>query len=89
MIKGVILDLDGVPVSTDMLHYQAWKWLSDQLGLTPGVCLVVEDADAGIQAAKAAGMRALGVGPAAQNPDADYSAASLAEPIDWTQVLGA
>ena len=215
MIKGVIFDLDGVLVSTDMLHYKAWKWLADQLGihgfteadnmrqrgvsrmaslevvlekgdrtysqaekeklaemkndfyrellksltpedvlpgaldslrklrrmgvcigvgsvsrntpvilertglgryvdavscgldithskphpevflvaahklaLPPTACLVVEDADAGIQAAIAAGMRTLGVGPAAQNPDADFRAASLAEPVDWTTVLG-
>ena len=25
MIKGVIFDLDGVLVSTDEMHYQAWK----------------------------------------------------------------
>lgn len=28
MIKGVIFDLDGVIVSTDKLHYNAWKELS-------------------------------------------------------------
>ena len=27
MIKGVIFDLDGVLVSTDELHYKAWKRL--------------------------------------------------------------
>lgn len=34
MIKGVIFDLDGVLVSTDELHYQAWKKLADELGIT-------------------------------------------------------
>ena len=33
MIKGVIFDLDGVLVSTDEMHYQAWKRLADQLGI--------------------------------------------------------
>ena len=33
MIKGVIFDLDGVLVSTDELHYQAWKRLADELGI--------------------------------------------------------
>ncbi len=34
MIKGVIFDLDGVIVSTDEMHYQAWKRLADELGIT-------------------------------------------------------
>jgi beta-phosphoglucomutase len=33
MIKGVIFDLDGVLVSTDELHYRAWKYLADDLGI--------------------------------------------------------
>lgn len=34
MKKGVIFDLDGVLVSTDELHYQAWKKLAGELGIT-------------------------------------------------------
>lgn len=34
MIKGIIFDLDGVLVSTDELHYNAWKRLADELGIT-------------------------------------------------------
>jgi len=33
MIRGVIFDLDGVLVSTDELHYKAWKKLADNLGI--------------------------------------------------------
>ncbi len=33
MIKGIVFDLDGVLVSTDELHYQAWKRLADELGI--------------------------------------------------------
>jgi len=34
MIKGIIFDLDGVLVSTDELHYQAWKRLAEELDIT-------------------------------------------------------
>lgn len=34
MIKGIVFDLDGVLVSTDELHYQAWKRLADEMGIT-------------------------------------------------------
>ena len=33
-MQGVIFDLDGVLVSTDELHYQAWKKLADELGIS-------------------------------------------------------
>jgi beta-phosphoglucomutase len=48
-----------------------------RLGAPPDQCLVVEDAEAGIQAALAAGMRALAVGPAAAQPGATLYAADL------------
>jgi beta-phosphoglucomutase len=31
---GIIFDLDGVLVTTDMFHYKAWKELADAIGLT-------------------------------------------------------
>ena len=34
MKKLVIFDLDGVLVTTDELHFQAWKQLADELGIT-------------------------------------------------------
>lgn len=49
-----------------------------RLETAPAVCLVVEDSLAGIEAAKAGGMRALGVGFAARSPLADFHAESLA-----------
>jgi len=33
MIKAIIFDLDGVIVSTDDFHYQAWKCLADKEGI--------------------------------------------------------
>lgn len=34
MVKGVIFDLDGVLVSTDQLHFEAWKKLAEEIGIT-------------------------------------------------------
>lgn len=33
MIKAVLFDLDGVIVSTDEYHYQAWKMIADKCGI--------------------------------------------------------
>ena len=33
MIKAVIFDLDGVIVSTDDCHYEAWKKMADEEGI--------------------------------------------------------
>lgn len=33
MIQGVIFDLDGVIVSTDQLHYKAWKKMTEKEGI--------------------------------------------------------
>ena len=33
MIKGIIFDLDGVLISTDEFHYQAWKAVADKEGI--------------------------------------------------------
>jgi len=49
-----------------------------RLGLEPGVCLVIEDAVAGVAAAKAAGSRCLGI-------TTSFSAEKLASAgADWT-----
>lgn len=51
---------------------------AETVGINPSECLVVEDSDAGIEAAKRGGMYALAVGEAMNNPQADYSSESLA-----------
>lgn len=33
MVKAVIFDLDGVLVTTDVLHFNAWKALAEELGI--------------------------------------------------------
>lgn len=52
---------------------------ADRLGVPYENCLVIEDSDVGIEAAKAGGMFALAVGAAKNNPLADYWAADLAD----------
>jgi beta-phosphoglucomutase len=49
------------------------------LGLKPEDCLVVEDAEAGITAAKAGKMKALAVGSASNDKRADLAAKDLSE----------
>lgn len=52
---------------------------ADKLGIVPEHCLVIEDSDAGIEAAKNGKMHALAVGSARKNPIADLSAESLSK----------
>lgn len=58
-----------------------------KLQLDPAQCLVVEDAAAGIEAAKAGGMQSLGVGPFFDALGADFAAPSLGEVTNWDDVL--
>ena len=50
---------------------------AEKLGIEPDKCLVVEDADAGVEAALAANMDVIAVGYASANPKATYSAKGL------------
>jgi beta-phosphoglucomutase len=50
-----------------------------QLGLAPEVCVVVEDATAGIQAALAGGFHAIGIGPVERVGSAELVLPSLAD----------
>ena len=70
---------DGTEVSHSKPDPEVFLLAAEKLGVLPAEALVVEDADAGIQAAKAGGFLAAGIGPAALNPGADISLASLAD----------
>lgn len=60
---------------------------AQKIGIEPEYCMVVEDSDAGIQAAKAGGMTALAVGAAKKNELADFSADSL-DTVDYKEIFG-
>jgi beta-phosphoglucomutase family hydrolase len=64
-------------------HPEGFLVASERLAVEPARCVVIEDAPAGLAAAKAAGMRAAGVTtthPASELHDADVVVASLDEP---------
>ncbi|HTA16380.1 MAG TPA: beta-phosphoglucomutase [bacterium] len=65
---GVTKDFDTVVSGNDTSRSkpdpEVFEMAAGRLGVPPAECLVVEDAYAGIQAAKAAGMKAVGIGEA-------------------------
>ncbi|OJV65878.1 MAG: beta-phosphoglucomutase [Clostridiales bacterium 38-18] len=67
---------------------QVFQVAADKLGVSYESCIVVEDASAGLQAAKAANMKTVGVGPAALSPLADWKAENLAsKSLRWDEML--
>lgn len=57
------------------------------LGIDGRDCLVVEDADAGVRAAKAAGMYAAAMGDAGKNEQADYRIGHLSEVLEICSIV--
>ncbi len=85
ILKGIGLNdyfdavSDGNQITHSKPHPEVFLLAAKLLGVESDRCLVVEDADAGIEAALAAGMDALGVGTAAQNQKATYRALDLGQ----------
>ena len=79
---------DGNAIKNSKPDPEVFLLAAKLLELDPANCLVVEDADAGVQAALAGGMRALGVGSAAVNPTATFTAVNL-EKADFESILNA
>lgn len=77
---------DGNAITRSKPDPEVFLLAASLLGLQPDNCLVVEDADAGVEAALAGGMRVLGVGGAARNPKATFAAESLSA-LDITTIL--
>lgn len=72
---------DGNGLRHSKPHPEVFLRAAEQLAESPKECLVVEDAQAGILAAKAAGMRAAAIGSARACPKADYRLEQLADVI--------
>lgn len=70
---------DGNEIKHSKPDPEVFLKAAEKLGLLPNECIVVEDADAGVEAALRAGMNVIGVGSAAQNQYATYHADGLAE----------
>ncbi len=62
---------DGYSVQEQKPAPDLFLFAARELGLPPNECVVVEDAEAGIQAAKAGGFLAVGIGPPERVPNAD------------------
>lgn len=77
---------DGNAIKNSKPDPEVFLLAAKLLGLAPANCLVVEDADAGIEAALAGGMRCLGVGSASQNERATFAAADLAA-VDMNAII--
>lgn len=69
--------VDGTHIANSKPHPEVFLLAAQRLGVAPKHCLVVEDAAAGVEAAVAAGMRVLGLGPAAEHPAATRRAPDL------------
>ncbi len=69
---------DGNEIKKGKPDPEVFLLAARKMGVPPGNCLVVEDADAGIEAALAGGMKVLGVGAAASNRSATATAPDLA-----------
>lgn len=69
---------DGNEITHSKPDPEVFLKAAEKLGLLPNECIVVEDADAGVEAALRAGMDVIGVGSASQNPHATYRADGLA-----------
>ncbi|MDR2683890.1 MAG: beta-phosphoglucomutase, partial [Prevotellaceae bacterium] len=70
---------DGNNIKNSKPDPEVFLIAAERLGLQPENCLVVEDAEAGITAAKAGRMKALAVGSAAGDKRADLSAKDLSQ----------
>lgn len=77
---------DGNAITRSKPDPEVFLLAAKLLNLSPENCLVVEDADAGVEAALAGGMWVLGVGGAAENPKATFAAESLAA-ADFCTIL--
>lgn len=80
---GLSDTFDTVVTGADVTHSKPapdiFLLAAERLGIPAEACLVVEDAPAGIQAAKAAGMQSLGVGEFVKEVGADRWALTLGE----------
>ena len=77
---------DGTKIKNSKPHPEVFLLAASLLCLKPQNCLVVEDAEAGVEAGLAAGMKVLAVGSASALPKATYRATDLSQ-ISPEQIL--
>lgn len=88
---GLAPYIDKVSCGLDITHSkpdpEVFLVAAKKLGMNQQSCLVVEDSAAGIVAAKAAGMKSLGVGPYYKELGAVYQAKDLSCVESWEKLL--
>ena len=77
---------DGNEIKNSKPDPEVFLLAAKKLEINPGKCLVVEDAEAGVEAAIAGNMKVLAVGSASSNPKADYKFKDLSL-VDIKEVL--
>lgn len=73
---------DGTNIQLSKPNPEVFLKAADFLGLKPEECLVVEDAKAGIDAARAGGFLSAGIGEAAQHPEVTYSLKGISDLVN-------
>ncbi|HEY8805519.1 MAG TPA: beta-phosphoglucomutase [Clostridium sp.] len=77
---------DGNDIKRSKPDPEVFLLAAKKLQVIPEECLVIEDADSGIEAALAGGMKAMGMGSAANNEKADYRVKDLTN-FNFEEVL--
>ncbi|VGO21930.1 beta-phosphoglucomutase [Pontiella sulfatireligans] len=72
-------EADGNHIQNSKPDPEVFLLAAERVGVSPVECLVVEDADAGVEAGLAGGMPVLGVGAASVNPTATLQADDLSK----------
>ncbi|WP_418667741.1 beta-phosphoglucomutase [Allofournierella sp.] len=70
---------DGAQIARSKPDPEVFLLAARKLGLAPADCLVVEDAQTGIRAAKAGGFAAAALGDACKSPEADFALTDFRE----------
>lgn len=78
---------DGNNITHSKPHPEVFLKAAQFLGLEPSECLVVEDAEAGIDAARAGGFISVGIGPAAFCERATYGIKNITELVSITDFI--
>ena len=80
--------VDGTMIKHSKPHPEIFLMAAENLGVPPASCLVVEDAEAGIEAARLAGMKVVGIGSSGQLSKADAVVAHIRQlSYDYLQRL--
>ena len=85
--KQIDVLVDGNDVPDSKPNPRVFRVAAERLGVEPHRCVVVEDARSGVQAALAAGMKVVGLGPPERVGQAHHRANGVAE-LTVEQLLG-